>query len=373
VGDDIDFPSYLVTVDDIAETVPQSPIASEPEARFGTVPRYHAHLGPSGTAQTKASNPVCPVKIENRPPSVGLTRNKMLEINSFHRDGVEADVHSSNMYGIEFETFRERLPCSEHKKTLSLKHEQSIAPQFDACDLPPDSWDEFPAASSAQSYNFKGTESKRSARDIVAMLNEEPSEELFCRSHSLDAPKFQQPKADVSKGFSIWNTGDNDRPALYTVAIPKSVLCDEIGFSTSGSTDWAPVVPPAKKQRLGGKYPLTTMVCNDISDQKSPSRAFSAHSQERSGYVNPLRRGKDVISNVAGPNSKRIIQRNTDPLTFPSADECAEPVSRRNIVVPATFPSWHEYARLFTAAVHEEINLRIREMALMFYKVCQVS
>jgi hypothetical protein len=372
VGDEIDFPSYLVTIDDKVDTVPQVPIGSEPEARFGIVPRYCARFGPSGIAQTKASNPLSPVKLENRPPSVGLSRTKMSGIKGFGGNGVESDALSSDVYGTVVETFCEHLPHNGQGNFLPPKHEENFASRIEAFDVPPGSLDEFPAASSAKSYVSRSTESKRSARDIVAML----SDEVHCQSISSDMPKSQPQKADLTNGFSLGHTGENDRSAQFAVVIPKSVCCDvgtNLGFTESGSTDWAPVVPLAKKQRLGGKFPLKSAVYNDISDRNSHFHAFSARPQEVSCNANSLSRGKDLISNTCGPTSKRIIQRTTDPLTFPSADECAEPVLRRNIVVPATFPSWHEYARLFTAAVHEEINLRVREMALMFYKVCQVS
>jgi hypothetical protein len=376
VGDDIDFPSYLVTVDDIVDSAPQLPIASEPESRFGTVPRYHAHFGPSGTAKSQASKLVCPVKSATYPSTqpvkthfVGLTRNKVSGINSSRIDGVEGGVYSSSdMYGTDFETYRECLPYNGQSNFLSPNPEDDIAQQFETFDVPPDSSAGFAAASAAKSYISRSTESKRSAREIMAML----SEEVICPSNSFDTPQFKPQKAELSKEFSVKHSVENDWSALSTASIPKTVWCDEVtdlGFSVSSSTDWAPVVPAAKKQRLGVKGPLTTMASNN-SGKTAPSHPISACSHERSGYSNPLLRG---VSSAAGHTSKYIIQRNTDPLNFPSANECAEPISRRNIVVPATFPSWHEYARLFTAAVHEEINLRVREMALMFYKVCQVQ
>ncbi len=360
-----------MTIEDVVDSAAQLTNTSEPEPRYGSVPRYHAHLGPSGTSQTKASESVRPesrLPTQNmKSPFVGLSRKHLS--GSLRRDGLESDTLSSDMYVTDAETYRERPPHNGHGDFLSP---EIVLPPVDAFEISSDKWHAYPAASAAKRYISNSLESKRSARDILAMLGEE----VACSTH---LPKSQQPEqkqVDISQGTNSWHTVEKVRPTLCAIEIPTSMCCEEVddlGFSTSVSTDWAPVVPAAKKQRLSGKGPLKIPACNINSEYYSPTPAIPASAHEKSFNASPLLRSKNPISNSAGHAGKRIIQRNTDPLNFPTAEECAAPVLRRCIVVPATFPSWHEYARLFTAAVHEEINLRVREMALMFYKVCQVS
>lgn len=197
---------------------------------------------------------------------------------------------------------------------------------------------------------------KRSAREILSIIGEtDPSGENCGRAQS-------------STCRSTWN--DEIGSTNLEFRSPKLPRRTDFIELSSISEDWAPVAPDAKKLRLGNKVSPQSRQLNTWSETVTPSpllTGFSRASAAENSHDQPQK------LRVCSELPKRILHRNTERLCFPTAKECEEQLIRRIVQVPAIFSSWHQYSTTFTSAVYEEINLRVRELALSFYRACQVS
>jgi hypothetical protein len=348
VGDEIDFPSYLVTIEDadVSIHLKESSASAVPiEDTF--VPRYNSRVGMCGTKIQSADSTVAPMK-PARTHFNGLKKTKTSTLNFSETAFDECQFNEG--------------PAEPRPRSFSITPKTQICGYGNFKDSRGSVLEDLCAAKvilpskNSHSLETETMHPKRSARDILAIIGE--SDRSFA-----DARNYKTSTELIIRKDEMSQSPLDDR--LETKGSRSSYL-----ESTATSEDWAPVAPASKKLRLGIKGSIHSQGLCAMSKTDSPRPRICGFA-EGMDYDNPsCQSGKEMVN---PPLPKRVFQRNTDSLNFPSAKECEESLTQRKVQIPATFSSWHQYSTTFTAAVYEEINLRVREMALSFYRVCQVD
>jgi hypothetical protein len=154
---------------------------------------------------------------------------------------------------------------------------------------------------------------------------------------------------------------------------------EEHDIISSKVTDWVPV---PKRKCLGTKAFSMRRSSNENFIAEVPAAGpkvsnFVEHQSQKFEFNaagrNFAHKSLNDLPTGNVPLHKTVNKQKAGTLNFPAAFDCEESVTCRQVTIPTIFQSWHEYSRSFTEAVYEEINLRVRETALAFYKACQVS
>ena len=358
VGDEVDFPSYLVTVEDMDVTGNCAQDVPAIETKACNVPIYNSYLGSRGTNEEhdsrafKSSATSAPI----RNHFIGLKRPK---------SSITCPSTSSNTSDSLISAYNDN--CSACDSFVELRQAEVERARNSA---PSQSIQDCTKESILSTYP-RSIQPKRSALDILSIIGESTSlSDVNDPRFSLANIKEPYPSAHNRNRSCVLTSNQSDVKHYCPdsdLSIQKHVSgADHNDFISAQSVpDWAPVAHVSKKQRLGMKgisISSSSAACSDLNVFTDPaayeSTAPFKHLMQSETTKQPLQ--------------KMIIHRNHDALNFPCANECQETLTSRNVTVPATFSSWNEYSRTFTAAIYEEINLRLRETAAIFYRVCQV-
>lgn len=155
-----------------------------------------------------------------------------------------------------------------------------------------------------------------------------------------------------------------------------------MGAATSNQTTanesapWYAVVPSSLRASSQQRY-VTVVLCFWHSQQvrNGPlvkKRARIADPLPHICAENSLVSSNQSVSTDLSQVAESVLYESSDQLSFPSVESCmcVAPVAR--ITVPDIFLSVEEYRDVFTAAVKQELNFRLRDVAVEFFKTLRL-